>query len=241
MPMNLSPHTTTMPAQAQPQPQQVPGTAAQNPLYSTPTRPTQNPALSQMQNQSPTTTPPTAPPVSPAQVARDRARVTVLLDINSALIEEVVNLQANGKAGATPNQPPSQQASPIQEASTGSPSTPADSSETKAATPTTATRPSMEYIECMRRLQGNLAFLAILADRKKAGSQAPQSPAFMTAPPHLTSINDLYAKLNELFPNAKGSAPQTPQGQLANQHARMQSQHQQAGDGQTATPTETAG
>ena len=241
MPMTMSPHASTMPAQVQQQP--VATTGPQNTLYSTPTRPAQNPAPAQMQAQTPTSAPPTAPAASPTQIARDRARVSVLLDINSALIQEVVNLQASGKAGLVANQPPSQQASPTQETNTA-PSTPADT-EAKAATPTTSTKPSMEYIECMRRLQGNLAFLATLADRsKKAGSQAPQYPMFMTPPPHLTSINDLYAKLNELFPNApKQGVPQTPQTQQMQRPGQQQGQPQQPqhpqqpADGQTATPS----
>ena len=239
MSMTMSPHASTMPAQVQQQP--VPTTAPQNALYSTPTRPPQNQAQPQMPTQTPTSTPPAAPSLSPAQIARDRARVSVLLDINSALIQEVVNLQSSGKAGLVANQPPSQQASPTQETNTA-PSTPADAE--KVATPTTSTKPSMEYIECMRRLQGNLAFLATLADRsKKAGSQAPQFPTFMTPPPHLTSINDLYAKLNELFPNApKQCASQTPQTQQQMQRpAQPQGQPQQSGGGQTATPAESVG
>src|SRR6201999_2056273 len=42
--------------------------------------------------------------VSPQSAARERARVSVLLEINTHLLQEVVSLQAQGKAGSTPNQ-----------------------------------------------------------------------------------------------------------------------------------------
>lgn len=125
--------------------------------------------------------------------AREKARVTALLDINSALLQEVVNLQAAGKAGAASNPDPN---SPTTE---------------QAADPSKAgQKPSPEYIECMRRLQANLAYLATIADRaKKPGGVAPQAPAIMTPPPNLPSINDLYTKLNELFSRSgKASTPQ---------------------------------
>jgi len=42
---------------------------------------------------------------------------------------------------------------------------------------------SREYVECMRRLQSNLAYLAAIADRShKPSSQIPPHPAIMTAP-----------------------------------------------------------
>ncbi|CAG8358182.1 unnamed protein product [Penicillium salamii] len=128
-----------------------------------------------------------------AQVAaREKARVTVLLDINSALLEEVVNLQAAGKAG------------PASNPDTNSPtSEPADASKANQ-------KPSQEYIECMRRLQANLAYLATIADRaKKAGGVVPQTLAIMTPPPNLPAVNELYTKLNDLFPRSgKTSTPQ---------------------------------
>jgi hypothetical protein len=257
-------HTSvsSMPSNIQPPQPTTKNPTTANPVYSTPTRPSQTSSQTQMQMQTtPTQTPPgagasvpssaaAAPAVVSPQVARERARVTALLDINSALLQEVVNLQAAGKAGVASNQPASQQASPTRENSTGSPST-ADISPTnnngsntiaeanKSATPV---KPSVEYIECMRRLQANLAYLATLADRaKKTGAAAPQAPAIMTPPPHLTSINELYVKLNELFPGApRGSAPQTPQTQRPSHPQQSQLPiSSQPGDGQT-TP-ETAG
>jgi hypothetical protein len=142
---------------------------------------------------------PAAPAQSQAQAqaqaqfaAREKARVTALLDINSALLQEVVNLQAAGKAGPASN-----------------PDTNSPTSEQVDASKANQ-KPSPEYIECMRRLQANLAYLATIADRaKKAGGVVPQTPAIMTPPPNLPALNDLYAKLNELFPRSgKTSTPQ---------------------------------
>lgn len=128
---------------------------------------------------------------------RDKARVSTLLDINSMLLQEVVNLQAAGKAGAPPPQ-----------GQDGNPSTPEQASE---ANKNPAQKPSPEYIECMRRLQSNLAYLAAIADRaKKSGAAPPAAPAIMTPPPKLPSMNEIYGKLSELFPSAGNRTGGTP-------------------------------
>lgn len=134
--------------------------------------------------------------------AREKARVAVLLDINSMLLQEVVNLQAAGKAGAAPQQQGSQESNP----------SPGSDQESKAP----AQKPSPEYIECMRRLQANLAYLATIADRaKKSGGVPPPAPAIMTPPPNMTSMGEIYNKLKELFPlpgkGGVGSSGGTPQ------------------------------
>lgn len=156
--------------------------------------------------------------------ARDKARVQILLDINSALLQEVVNLQAAGKAGM----PPPQAASQSQDQSASpSPSTEQSNNTNDASKAPTNTKPSQEYIECMRRLQANLAYLATIADRaKKSGGVPPSAPAIMTPPPSLPSMNEMYAKLNELFPGAaKGpisQQQQQQQQQKPGQQAAMQ-------------------
>ncbi|KAJ5593856.1 uncharacterized protein N7459_000064 [Penicillium hispanicum] len=150
---------------------------------SQPAAPAPNPAQSQAHAQ-----------VQAQAVAREKARVTTLLDINSALLQEVVNLQGAGKAGPASNA----------DANASSADQAAD------ATKPPAQKPSPEYIECMRRLQANLAYLATIADRaKKSGAGAPQAPAIMTPPPNLPALHELYTKLNELFPRPnKASTPQ---------------------------------
>jgi hypothetical protein len=139
-----------------------------------------------------------APPVTPSPAtAREKARVTILLDINSMLLQEVVNLQAAGKAGGPPAQP--QDSNPS-----------SDQNPDAAKGPTQ--KPSQEYIDCMRRLQANLAYLATIADRaKKSGGVPPATPGIMTPPPHMPSMNEMYKKLAELFPRTVPGAVGTPQ------------------------------
>lgn len=147
--------------------------------------------------------------VAQQSAARERARVTVLLEINTYLLQEVVSLQAQGKAGIPPNQ---QQQSPMKE-SVNSPTTATDPSNPLNNSPIDPSRPtggkpaSPEYVECMRRLQANLSYLAAIADaKKKATGTIPSGPAIMAPPPHLKSVTELYKKLNALFPNASQSA-----------------------------------
>ena len=156
----------------------------------------------QPQPQTPAQGTPQATAQSGPMAARERARVAVLLDINSMLLQEVVNLQAAGKAGAAPQQQGSQESN----SSLGS------DQESKAP----AQKPSPEYIECMRRLQANLAYLATIADRaKKSGGVPPPAPAIMTPPPNMPSMGEVYNKLKELFPlsgkGGVGSSGGTPQ------------------------------
>ena len=143
-------------------------------------------------------------PQSSQSVAREKARVSVLLEINSYLLQEVVSLQAQGKAGAPPTSLPPQ--SPTKETAAGSPasatdpSNPLNNSPIDPTKPLGAKPPSQEYIECMRRLQANLAYLAAIADaKKKAAGSIPATPAIMVPPSHLPDVRELYKKLNGLF------------------------------------------
>ncbi|PGH13483.1 hypothetical protein AJ79_03613 [Helicocarpus griseus UAMH5409] len=246
-PLPQSPSTQNMISLPQSQPQVMASIAASNPPFSTPPRPSQAPIPQQQQQQQQIQSPVSA--LSPQQAAREKARVTVLLDINSALLQEVVNLQASGKAGITPNQPASQQSSPIKENNTASPTSPTDiaGSQSQNAgtdgpkpTPGVTGKPSIEYIDCMRRLQANLAYLATVADRaKKTGASAPQAPAIMTPPPNVPGVTELYAKLNELFAGvSKQGGPSTPQQQLQQQqhHKQRQSQGPQPSPQGNGTP-----
>ncbi|KAJ5707392.1 hypothetical protein N7488_007193 [Penicillium malachiteum] len=129
---------------------------------------------------------------SPAQlqaqaqaVARERVRITTLLDINSTLLEEVMNLQKSGKATLSQNA----DGVPIPQ------------------------KPSQEYIDCMRRMQANLVYLANATDKQK---RMP-IPAIMSPPPNVPALNESYQKLNELFPRsgqvpAQRFSPATMQG-----------------------------
>ena len=122
---------------------------------------------------------------------QEKARVSTLLEINSLLLREVVNLQNAGKART-----PAQQG---QE--------PTDHSDASKSPPQ---KPSQEYFECMRRLQANLGYLATIADRaKKSGGVPPSAPSITTPPPNMPTLNEPYARLSELCP--KGSQGGTPQ------------------------------
>ncbi|KAJ4516517.1 hypothetical protein HRR84_006036 [Exophiala dermatitidis] len=148
------------------------------------------------------------PSLSPQSAARERARVSVLLEINTHLLQEVISLQSQGKAGTVPS---SGQQSPTSPTSadpgntlTNSPGEPPKSAGGGGATANKP--PSQEYADCMRRLQANLAYLAAIADAKKKVGALPTGPAIMVPPPHLPQVHDLYKKLNALFPEAGQSA-----------------------------------
>jgi hypothetical protein len=152
----------------------------------------------QMQNNANAQKGGAAPPApqSPQSAARERARVSVLLDINTQLLLEVVALQKDGKAGVTPQQSPTSPTSATDPSAMNA--SPVDPGKQAGAKP-----PSQEYADCMRRLQANLSYLAAMADsKKKASGSVPAGPAIMIPPPHLTGVQDLYKKLNQLFPDA---------------------------------------
>lgn len=130
-----------------------------------------------------------AAPQSPAAAARERARVTALLDINSALLQELLNLQAAGKSGGAPQAPST--STPEQSSSPGSATEPASASSDAPR------KPSQEYVECLKRLQSNLVYLASVTDRNKKPVSA--APAILSPPPHMGNLKEQYTKLNELF------------------------------------------
>ncbi|KAF7872375.1 hypothetical protein EAF04_003296 [Stromatinia cepivora] len=102
-------------------------------------------------------------PLSPGSEVREKERVTVLLDINKEMLKEVMQiiaLQTELKSNKTED--------------------PAE----KAKLETEHKVLASEYIQCMRRLQSNLAYLAAIADRShKPAAQVPSHPAVMFAPP----------------------------------------------------------
>lgn len=65
------------------------------------------------QNRAPPQPPPKPsalpPPLSPGAQARERDRVTVLLEINSELLKEILALQAQGKGGSVAQPPQSKE------------------------------------------------------------------------------------------------------------------------------------
>jgi hypothetical protein len=114
--------------------------------------------------------------------ARENARINTLLDINSVLLKEVVHLQAaSSKVG------------------TASPSGDTNASLIKAIK-ANGSKLTREYIEYMRRVQANLAYLVMVDRVNNPGGTALQAPAIMTPPTSLPAVHELYAKLNGLFP-----------------------------------------
>jgi uncharacterized coiled-coil protein SlyX len=59
-----------------------------------------------------------------------------------------------------------------------------------------------QYIQTMRRVQANLAYLMPKASADP--SKAPPGPAHMTPPPHMSSLVPLYERLRALFPGWPG-------------------------------------
>ncbi|ESZ99079.1 hypothetical protein SBOR_0489 [Sclerotinia borealis F-4128] len=103
-----------------------------------------------------------ATPLSPGSELREKERVTVLLDINGEILIEVMRiiaLQTELKSNQTED--------------------PAEKAKLEAEHKVLAS----EYIQCMRRLQSNLAYLAAIADRThKPAAQVPSHPAVLFAP-----------------------------------------------------------
>ncbi|KAL8686584.1 MAG: hypothetical protein Q9218_007001 [Villophora microphyllina] len=104
------------------------------------------------------------------------------------------------------------------------PQTTTSNPQNTTTNPTNKIPASKEYIEYMRRLQANLAYLASVADRHhKPGNAVPQYPAIMEAPnlpppPSTTKdteteakeekedLREIYHRLRELWPEYKGKA-----------------------------------
>ncbi|KAI9737461.1 MAG: hypothetical protein M1834_009616 [Cirrosporium novae-zelandiae] len=153
---------------------------------------------STMATSIPTTAPPQTnthfqkPPISPSSAERDKNRVSALLELNTVLLQEVVNLQTQGKVLS--------QSDPGKDAMVNGQTGPNGMNKRVY---------SQEYVECMRRLQANLAYLANLADRAhKPAAPTPAGPAIMEPPPTNVKLNHnelglLYDKLKKLFPDAK--------------------------------------
>lgn len=125
---------------------------------------------------------------SPGTLAREQKRTELLLDINGELLQEINNLQAQGRGGAV-NPQHQQQLRAL------------NMSESMA---------SEEYIQCLRRVQANLAYLMPRADAGQA-SKAPPGPAHMTAPAHMPQLQAKYEQLKELFPGWPGLENRMPQ------------------------------
>ncbi|KAF2857940.1 hypothetical protein K470DRAFT_272852 [Piedraia hortae CBS 480.64] len=143
-----------------------------------------------------TTTPPqpaVSKPTKSADTAEDaKDPVSLLIEINVELLAEVNKLQIEGKGGATSNQ---------QVAQLRAQGLPGD-----LAAP--------EYIDVLRRVQANLAFLVARAQQQQgkqpqgqgASSQAEMiRKVIMMGPPiHMAHLADRYRELKEKFDEGLG-------------------------------------
>ncbi|KAF2195332.1 hypothetical protein K469DRAFT_698908 [Zopfia rhizophila CBS 207.26] len=174
----------------------------------------------QTQTQTPVKAVPRSP-VSPGAQAREKERMTVLLEINNVLLMEVVDLQTQGKAGHVGQAVP-----PVKE--DGKPDTDKQ-------------QPAKEYVECMRRLQCNLAYLAQNAEKNHKPNQPIQpGPAIMTIPQSPPQLVELYIKLQGLYPGWKGQQKASPGPQRPN--PMQQQQAMSAGmQNNTMQPPNSAG
>ncbi|RTE82843.1 hypothetical protein BHE90_002620 [Fusarium euwallaceae] len=194
------------PQQAQPQPQQSQAQQSQQTpaTASTP----QTPTFSSNQNPVVNGGSAVATPLSPGTESREKERFSLLLDINHELLYESIQLQMTQQElkkehagdGNTGEKKPTEEETHLQQ----------------------------DYLQCMRRLQANLSYMAALADRKPE-VKVPPCPAYLSAPPlNLTlklkapalgpdgaenkidpvadreerdkSIKDLYSRLQAAFP-----------------------------------------
>ncbi|KAI0147605.1 hypothetical protein GGR57DRAFT_247964 [Xylariaceae sp. FL1272] len=110
-------------------------------------------------------------PMSPGADSKEKERVNVLLDINNELLCESIQIQATQDI-----------LKKEREASNGIGSV--HDGDKKSAD---EEQLAQDYIQCMRRLQTNLTYLAALVD-KKPQAQVPPCPAYLKAPPLSTHI-----------------------------------------------------
>lgn len=107
--------------------------------------------------------PSSAVPMSPTTESLEKERFALLLDINHELLYESIQIQTTQQElkkefvavnGNVPDRKPTEEESQFQH----------------------------DYLHCMRRLQGNLSYMAALADRKP-DVKLPPCPPYLSAPP----------------------------------------------------------
>lgn len=145
----------------------------------------QTPAAQQQPRPAPTTSNANTTVASPkasqdgGTFGREQQRIALLLSINAELFAEIKRLQELGHGGAMSPQ----QAQQLRNAGQSD----------KMA--------SDDYIQAMRRVQANLAYLMPKAQHS---DKVPPGPAHMTPPPHMPQLKDQYDQLKEAFPEWQG-------------------------------------
>lgn len=113
-------------------------------------------------------TPAVATPLSPGTESREKDKFSLMLEINQELLFESVQIQNT-----------------LQEMKKEAASADGQASDANRKSEEAALQ--QDYAHCMRRLQGNLSFLAALADRK-GNVHVPPHPAYLAPPPWNLSI-----------------------------------------------------
>lgn len=107
--------------------------------------------------------PTTGTPLTPRSESREKERFALLLDINHELLYESIQIQSTQQELKKENPPTS-----------GSQGDRKPTEEENLF--------QQDYLQCMRRLQANLSYMAALADRKPE-VKVPPCPAYLSAPP----------------------------------------------------------
>ncbi|KAK8118948.1 glutamine repeat protein-1 [Apiospora kogelbergensis] len=227
-----------------PQPQQPPSATIQTPQ--TPTFPSNVHGAA--------TNGTVSTPLSPGADSRDKERVSIILEINNELLVEAMHLQH------TQSLLKKEHTTPVD----GIPS------EADKKNKEEEELLAQDYLQCMRRLQTNLSYLAALAD-KKGALQAPPCPMYLKPPPLHTKVKlrpmqnpdgaeakpeasdrdetakymtDLYTKLQGLYPDidpSKEPTYQVPANRSNNTKPGVQTPSQASPvPGNKKTPTMTA-
>ncbi|KAI4796696.1 hypothetical protein E4T44_12187 [Aureobasidium sp. EXF-8845] len=106
---------------------------------------------------------------SPVNMSQEKERISLLLEINLELLQEMHRLQAEGKGGATSPQ--------------------AAAHLKREGLPDALA--SEEYTQINLRLHSNLGY-------SKSGA-APHPPSYVTAPPNMPQLEPKYNRLRSLF------------------------------------------
>lgn len=194
------PQGTASPSHTNPSPSphvanQSLGQSAHKTSMGAPATPQASQGYQQQQQQSPhgSVKPPSQPqsPSAAVSPAVEKERIGLMLEINIELLQEIHNLQSQGKGGAQN----------IQQA---------EQFRAKGLSDTIATP---EYLQTLLRLHANLGYCCAQSDMQtKPGAKAPHPPSYMRAPPSMPSLEPKYARLRQLFPGWVGKDGQVGSG-----------------------------
>jgi hypothetical protein len=114
---------------------------------------------------------------SPVNTSQEKERISLLLEINLELLQEMHRLQAEGKGGATSPQ--------------------AAAHLKREGLPDALA--SEEYTQINLRLHSNLGYVCSQTDNQSKFGAAPHPPSYVTAPPNMPQLEPKYNRLRSLF------------------------------------------